>query len=189
MAEIPPLDEKLRFIEKVIRSEFDAAHLTLPRGRFSVSQRTFDPKILDSGASHRITGARMANGAPTSIRRAHLDSDANGSVQRLILIFPPSKGLGPGRLTGLVEIIQNGVGGALFVYKPVGPRMTLGLRSEDEAEGRGTTHCGRVGSRPITMARRPGRKLSHSRQLIGLVIACGIKTNRRGCCADTKTAA
>lgn len=51
----------------------------------------------------------MAKGSPVSTAGAHLNADLHRHVIEVALTLPPPSGLLPGRIQGVIEVIEDGV--------------------------------------------------------------------------------
>ena len=86
------------------------------------------------GVARLPSAAGVAQGAPATAGRAHFDPNRHGAGLAFALLLPPGFGIGPGRLKGVVVVIENGVGRSVAIHPPI-EALLLGPGAEGR-EGR-----------------------------------------------------
>lgn len=107
----------------------------------------------------------MTDRSPITTGGADFNADPDRTRLAAFLAVPPLQGVGPGCFVGLVQIVQNGVGFALDIHKPVSPRCEQRRHLERRSDWRSGGDChAQTPSHGSTMAAMPGWKPSQRRQ-------------------------
>ena len=92
-----------------------------------------------SQSSAWCSDSRMAQRAPFTAGGADLNANAHRGLVGTHMLIPPALGFSPGRIQGVVEVIEHRMGGTLLIDKP---------EATADRAGGGTQRTGRDGRGP-----------------------------------------